>query len=111
MPTIPWNGSHLRASYKTDGGLSQALVDAADLRTVEQAVQAAQQVGFPLMIKASEGGGGKGIRMVESMDNLESAYRQVRVVAWSCLSCVCQEALYCTVVCACIRVWLWSCPS
>lgn len=34
------------------------------------------QVGFPLMIKASEGGGGKGIRMVKSMAGVADAYLQ-----------------------------------
>jgi hypothetical protein len=29
VPTIPWNGAHLRASYKALGGLPQELVDAA----------------------------------------------------------------------------------
>ena len=84
MPTIPWNGSSLRASYKAEGGLSQALVDAADLRTVEDVKAAAIQVGFPLMVKASEGGGGKGIRMVESMETLEASFRQVNCRRWWC---------------------------
>ena len=57
----------------------------ADLRTLEQATAAAETVGFPLMVKASEGGGGKGIRKVEAMADLEAAFRQVRAgnAAWS----------------------------
>lgn len=40
------------------------------VRTVEEAMAAAEEIGFPLLVKASAGGGGRGIRMVESMDQL-----------------------------------------
>jgi len=38
---------------------------------IEEAKQIAQQVGFPILIKASAGGGGKGMRVVESIDMFE----------------------------------------
>ena len=38
---------------------------------------AAQKIGFPVMIKASEGGGGKGIRKVEAPEEFASSFRQV----------------------------------
>ncbi|AKD04837.1 acetyl-CoA carboxylase biotin carboxylase subunit [Pontibacter korlensis] len=41
-------------------GTEHAIVD------VEEAKQIAEQVGFPILIKASAGGGGKGMRVVES---------------------------------------------
>lgn len=44
--------------------------------------QAAEKVGFPLMIKASEGGGGKGIRKAESAEDFPMLFRQVRALAW-----------------------------
>jgi acetyl-CoA carboxylase / biotin carboxylase 1 len=44
----------------------------------EEGLIAAQKIGFPVMIKASEGGGGKGIRKVESADEFHSFYRQVQ---------------------------------
>lgn len=40
--------------------------------------QAAEQVGYPVMVKASEGGGGKGIRKVNSADDFPNLFRQVR---------------------------------
>jgi len=47
---------------------SDGAVGLADLR------RAAGDVGFPVLLKASAGGGGKGMRLVSSPDDLESAY-------------------------------------
>lgn len=41
----------------------------------EAAKSAAQKLGYPVMIKASAGGGGKGIRLVERPEDLERAFR------------------------------------
>jgi acetyl-CoA carboxylase, biotin carboxylase subunit len=35
----------------------------------------AEEVGFPVLLKAAAGGGGRGMRLVESADDLEGAYR------------------------------------
>ncbi|KAG8521239.1 Acetyl-CoA carboxylase 2 [Galemys pyrenaicus] len=42
------------------------------------APQAAEKIGFPLMIKASEGGGGKGIRKAKSAEDFPILFRQVQ---------------------------------
>lgn len=39
--------------------------------------KAAEKVGYPVMVKASEGGGGKGIRKVNSADDFPNLFRQV----------------------------------
>ena len=39
----------------------------------EEGLQKAKDIGFPVMIKASEGGGGKGIRKAMSEEGFESA--------------------------------------
>jgi geranyl-CoA carboxylase alpha subunit len=41
----------------------------------------AESIGFPLMVKAAAGGGGRGIRLVESADALESAIDAARTEA------------------------------
>ena len=46
--------------------------------TAEQGLQAAERIGFPVMIKASGGGGGKGIRKSESSDDFVAKFRAVQ---------------------------------
>ncbi|MAV90877.1 MAG: acetyl-CoA carboxylase biotin carboxylase subunit [Bdellovibrionaceae bacterium] len=43
--------------------------------TVEEAEKEAQRIGFPVIIKASAGGGGKGIRVVHEPKELASSFR------------------------------------
>ncbi len=47
-------------------GIDEAITD------VEKAKKIAKEIGFPILIKASAGGGGKGMRIVEKEDDLES---------------------------------------
>ncbi len=49
----------------------------------EEARKIASLVGYPIMLKASAGGGGKGLRSVQSEDELESALRNTRSEALS----------------------------
>jgi len=53
------------------------------LASVEAALEAAEKVGYPVMLKASAGGGGKGMRRVESADKLAVAFRDARSEAAS----------------------------
>ena len=46
--------------------------------TEEEARQAAREVGFPVMLKAVAGGGGKGMRVVNEPDELASAFTRAR---------------------------------
>ncbi len=48
------------------------------VRNVDEAVAIAGQIGFPVMIKASSGGGGKGMRRVGKLEELSSALRDAQ---------------------------------
>lgn len=54
------------------------------VRDLDQALRIAEQVGYPVMLKASAGGGGRGIRRCENPSELPSAYAQARAEAMSC---------------------------
>ena len=51
-------------------GLDEAITD------IEKAKGVAREIGFPILIKASAGGGGKGMRVVESEDEFESQMKR-----------------------------------
>ncbi|XP_044762645.1 acetyl-CoA carboxylase isoform X3 [Coccinella septempunctata] len=79
VPTLPWSGSELKAQYSGKRiKISSELFAKGCVTTAEEGLKAAQKIGFPVMIKASEGGGGKGIRKVENAEDFAQAFRQVQ---------------------------------
>ncbi len=58
VPVAPWSG----------GGVD----------TLEEALAAGERIGYPLMLKATAGGGGRGIRKVTSAAELGDAYQRTR---------------------------------
>ena len=48
------------------------------LRSLEDAQSAAQSIGYPLMLKSTAGGGGIGIRLCQSTEDLEDAWEAVQ---------------------------------
>ncbi|MDD4506800.1 MAG: biotin carboxylase N-terminal domain-containing protein, partial [Sulfurospirillaceae bacterium] len=44
------------------------------LDSVEEAKKLAEQIGLPVIVKASAGGGGRGMRVVEKMEDLEKSF-------------------------------------
>jgi acetyl-CoA carboxylase, biotin carboxylase subunit len=59
----------------TDGGV-----------TLAQAREAADELGFPVLLKAAAGGGGKGMRLVHTAAELEPAYSTARAEAEAAFS-------------------------
>ncbi len=52
-----------------------------EIRDTAHAVEIAEEIGYPVMIKASAGGGGKGIRVAESRKDVEEGFPAVRAEA------------------------------
>ena len=48
------------------------------LATAEEAARFADEVGYPVLIKASAGGGGKGMRVVDGPEHLESSFSEAK---------------------------------
>ncbi|UUV33232.1 ATP-grasp domain-containing protein [Amycolatopsis roodepoortensis] len=48
---------------------------------LDAAIKAADEIGYPLMLKATAGGGGRGIRVITSADELEDAYERTSLEA------------------------------
>ncbi len=53
------------------------------LKDIDEARAFAEKVGYPIMLKAAAGGGGKGMRKIESAGEFDSAYRAARSEAMS----------------------------
>jgi len=51
------------------------------IASVEDAAKSAKQIGFPVILKATAGGGGKGMRIVRNADELEKAYNMAKTEA------------------------------
>jgi len=58
----------LKADVPVIGGITKAL------KNKKHALKLANKLGFPVIIKATAGGGGKGMRIVKSEEELEKAY-------------------------------------
>ena len=52
----------------SDGGVS----------TYEEAIEVCERIGYPVIIKATAGGGGRGMKMAPTADDLELAFRTAR---------------------------------
>jgi propionyl-CoA carboxylase alpha chain len=62
-------------------GVSTVPGHVGEIADTEHAVQIAEEIGYPVMIKASAGGGGKGIRVAHNRRDVEEGFPAVRAEA------------------------------
>lgn len=62
-------------------GLPTVPGSAGGVETVEEALEVAREFGLPVIIKAASGGGGKGMQVVESEDQMAELFSRARTEA------------------------------
>lgn len=77
VPCIPWSGEGVDTVRLDENGIvtvDQDIYDQGCVHSPEEGLAKARIIGFPVMIKASEGGGGKGIRKATTEENFTNLY-------------------------------------
>ncbi|KKY25558.1 putative acetylcarboxylase [Phaeomoniella chlamydospora] len=77
VPCIPWSGEGVDdVEIDSDGIVTvpDKVYDLGCTHSPQEGLEKARKIGFPVMVKASEGGGGKGIRKVETEENFIQLY-------------------------------------
>ena len=80
VPCMAWSGTGIDEVELSEQGLvtvPDQVYKKACVTTVEEGMERAANIGYPIMIKASEGGGGKGIRKVDNPDTFKLAFAAV----------------------------------
>lgn len=67
-----------------NAGVPVILGSEGAIESTKQAKELAAKIGYPVLVKASAGGGGRGIRIVQSEDELESQMTAAKQEALSC---------------------------
>ncbi|QBX38139.1 acetyl/propionyl/methylcrotonyl-CoA carboxylase subunit alpha [Brevundimonas sp. S30B] len=67
--------------FAAEAGVSTVPGHMGLIESTEEAVKIARQIGYPVMIKASAGGGGKGIRVAHGDDDMAEGFAAVKAEA------------------------------
>ena len=54
------------------------------VETAREAMEVAKKIGYPVLVKASAGGGGRGMRRVDRPEDMENNFQQARAEALAC---------------------------
>ncbi|OQO06154.1 Acetyl-CoA carboxylase [Cryoendolithus antarcticus] len=79
VPCIPWSGTGVDKVITGNNGIvtvDDETYAKGCVNNAEEGLVAAKRIGFPVMVKASEGGGGKGIRKVDSEERFAALYKE-----------------------------------
>ena len=77
VPCIPWSGTGVDEVVVDDVGIvtvEDQVYEKGCTKSWQEGLEAAKKIGFPVMVKASEGGGGKGIRKVDREEDFKDLY-------------------------------------
>ena len=80
VPCMPWSGTGIADTVLSPQGyvtVPDKAYQEACIHSWEEGLAKAEQIGWPVMIKASEGGGGKGIRKVDDGEKFKMAFQAV----------------------------------
>jgi len=78
VPCIPWSGTGVEQVDVNEDGIvtvEDSVYMKGCVQSWQEGLEKAKEIGFPVMIKASEGGGGKGIRKADSENGFEALYK------------------------------------
>eukprot|EP00111_Clytia_hemisphaerica_P003152 TCONS_00008959-protein len=85
IPTLPWSGNGITLDIDKDSKPGEGNYVSVPMEKFQEAcvtdvmkgLVIAHEIGYPVMIKASEGGGGKGIRKCNNDEEFSNGFRQV----------------------------------
>ena len=81
VPCLPWSGNNILLAHDVENEepiqVSKLIYSLACIKCCRDGLAIAHYIGYPVMIKASQGGGGKGIRLAHDRADFSESFHQV----------------------------------